>query len=87
MTALLITIAVIAAVTLLFLLIISPSDRKHKDIGMLNGPRLLTLSPPGPSGLPGLRPGLSGNSVHLRSRWAKSKFPANGSLQRLLLFL
>ena len=50
-------------------------------------PRLLTLSPPGPSGLPGLRPGLSGNSVHLRSRWAKSKFPANGSLQRLLLFL
>jgi len=37
MTALLITIAVIAAVTLLFLLIVSPSDRKHKDVGMLNG--------------------------------------------------
>lgn len=37
MILLLIIVEAIAAITLLFLLIVSPSDRKHKDIGMLNG--------------------------------------------------
>ncbi|MBR3836674.1 MAG: glycerophosphodiester phosphodiesterase [Clostridia bacterium] len=37
MTILLIVIAAITALTLIFLLIISPSDRKHKDVDLLNG--------------------------------------------------